>query len=57
MIEWSVVKDELNEWRDTIGDDIVDAIISNLEEEVLDEVIGGDCGARTKGIDDETDCR
>lgn len=32
-IKLSKVKSELNEWRDIIGDDIVNAIISNLEEE------------------------
>ena len=31
-IELSKVKSELNEWRDIIGDDVVDDIISNLEE-------------------------
>ena len=32
-IELSKVKAELNEWRYLIGDDVVDAIILNLEEE------------------------
>lgn len=36
-IKLSKVKSELNEWRDIIGDDIVDAIISNLEEEADEE--------------------
>lgn len=40
MIEWRIVKDELDRWRETIGGDIVDAIIDNLQEEVPDEVIG-----------------
>lgn len=34
MIKWSIVKAELEEWRKIIGDDIVDAIISYLAEEV-----------------------
>lgn len=33
MVELSKVRAELNEWRDLIGDDVVDDIISNLEEE------------------------
>lgn len=37
MIEWDIVKTELNNWRDIIGDDIVDTIITNLEDEVLEE--------------------
>lgn len=37
IIKLSKVKSELNEWRDIIGDDIVDAIISNLEEEADEE--------------------
>lgn len=37
IIEWCKVKEEINEWREIIGDDVADAIIYNLEEETIDE--------------------
>lgn len=37
MIDYEIVKQELEGWRDTIGDDIVDQILYNLEEEMDDE--------------------
>lgn len=42
-IELSKVKAELDKWRDLIGDDIVDAIISNLEEEADEDEPQIDC--------------
>lgn len=60
MIKWSAVKAEIEEWRNTIGDDIADAIISNLEEDVEQTEPSTDfCEFKGKGCSDclmQTDC-
>ena len=31
-IEWQAIVNELNDWKDIIGEDTVEAILCNLEE-------------------------
>ena len=36
-IEWQAIVDELNDCKDIIGEDIVEAILCNLEEVIEDQ--------------------
>lgn len=36
-IEWQAIVNELNDWKDIIGEDIVEAILYNLEEVIEDQ--------------------
>ena len=36
-IEWQAIVNELNDWKDIIDEDIVEAILCNLEEAIEDQ--------------------